>query len=326
MPDRSLLPARFRISRRRFLQGSGAAVAGASITAAGVACGTSAQSARDQGVATWQKSADEFYDQNSPPPPSQPPGQVLHFFTLDEAKTVDALVSRVMPGSAEDPGAHEAGVLTYIDYRLAANEGFDQPTYHQPPFAHTYEGNTPPAQSETDKSVVWVKKAELDRYGYQSPLTSRETYRTGLVALDGYCQAKFGKGFADLDPGAQDEVVGNLAKAEANAKKGNPSPADLDQFFKQPTAGSFFKEMHADVINGMFSDPEYGGNRDKVGWKLIGYAGAQRGYTPNDMLAEQIVPPQSIAELHAFHPGEDVNSQVILPVSGTTHHESSEKH
>ena len=33
----------------------------------------------------------------------------------------------------------------------------------------------------------------------------------------------------------------------------------------------------------MFGDPMYGGNRDMVGWKLIGYPGAQRQYTPDDI-------------------------------------------
>jgi gluconate 2-dehydrogenase gamma chain len=67
----------------------------------------------------------------------------------------------------------------------------------------------------------------------------------------------------------------------------------------------------------MFADPVYGGNRDMVGWKLIGYPGAQRAYTPEDIKNERFrLPPQSIADLAAFHPGEHANPNVILPVSG----------
>lgn len=348
MPDRETkqTTSRRRLSRRRFLQGSGVAAAVAAVTAGGVACNASAsESGGDQGVATWQKSAEEFYDRNSPPPPEQPTGEVLHFFTPGEAKTVDALVSRILPGDASDPGAHEAGVVVYIDYRLSVNEGFDVPTYFHPPFAHTYDSDSPPPEAANDKSVVWVQKDELERYGFQSMLTPRETYRAGLVALDAYCQARFGKGFTDLGESEQDQVVDALASAgkKKQPTKGSPTEpqksgnapqssapsdnSDVEQFFKQPTAKSFFKEVHTDVINGMFSDPAYGGNKDKVGWTLIGYAGAQRGYTPEDLLAEQVRPPQSLAELHAFHPGQEANKDVILPVSSDeTHHQPAHQH
>lgn len=328
-PEPTQTTYRRRFSRRRFLQGSGAAAAVAAVTAGGVACNASAsESGGDQGVATWQKSAEEFYDRNSPPPPEQPTGEVLYFFTPDEAKTVDALVSRILPGDASDPGAHEAGVVVYIDYRLSVNEGFDVPTYFHPPFAHAYDGDSPPPEAAADKSVVWVKKDELARYGFQSMLTPRETYRAGLVALDAYCQARKGKGFSELGESEQDDVVAALASAAGSKPPPSGSPgADIAQFFKQPTAKSFFKEIHTDVINGMFSDPAYGGNKDKVGWKLIGYAGAQRGYTPEDLLAEQVRPPQSLAELHAFHPGQEANKDVILPVSSDeTHHQPAHQH
>jgi gluconate 2-dehydrogenase gamma chain len=33
------------------------------------------------------------------------------------------------------------------------------------------------------------------------------------------------------------------------------------------------------VLQGYFCDPVYGGNRDAVGWKLVGFPGAQWDYT-----------------------------------------------
>jgi gluconate 2-dehydrogenase gamma chain len=41
------------------------------------------------------------------------------FFNAHEAATVDALAARIIPGSAEDPGAREAGAVVYIDRALA---------------------------------------------------------------------------------------------------------------------------------------------------------------------------------------------------------------
>jgi gluconate 2-dehydrogenase gamma chain len=41
------------------------------------------------------------------------------FFSFDEENLLDALVARIVPGSEQDPGAREAGVVTYIDRALA---------------------------------------------------------------------------------------------------------------------------------------------------------------------------------------------------------------
>jgi hypothetical protein len=44
----------------------------------------------------------------------------------------------------------------------------------------------------------------------------------------------------------------------------------------------------------------YGGNRDKAGWKLIGYPGAQRFYAAEDIKNSHFRrDPQSLAELMA---------------------------
>jgi gluconate 2-dehydrogenase gamma chain len=38
----------------------------------------------------------------------------------------------------------------------------------------------------------------------------------------------------------------------------------------------FFDLLWRNTEEGYFADPLYGGNRDKVGWKLLGFPGAQR--------------------------------------------------
>jgi len=40
-----------------------------------------------------------------------------------------------------------------------------------------------------------------------------------------------------------------------------------------PRAQAFFDRVRTHTMEGMFSDPIYGGNRDKAGWKLIGFPG-----------------------------------------------------
>ncbi len=56
--------------------------------------------------------------------------------------------------------------------------------------------------------------------------------------------------------------------------------------------------LRNDTIKGMFSDPMYGGNIGKVGWSLIGYPGAQRFYSAEDMKNPSFSrEPQSLDEL-----------------------------
>jgi gluconate 2-dehydrogenase gamma chain len=64
------------------------------------------------------------------------PGQ-LRFFTPHEARTVEAFTARLLPGTPQDPGAREAGVVYYVDHMLSHEEGFVEPVYRQGPFAES---------------------------------------------------------------------------------------------------------------------------------------------------------------------------------------------
>ncbi len=46
---------------------------------------------------------------------------------------------------------------------------------------------------------------------------------------------------------------------------------------------NFFAVVYEHTLEGTFGDPLYGGNRDAVGWKLVGFPGAQWGYTAEQM-------------------------------------------
>ncbi len=240
-----------------------------------------------------------------PYPPAVPPSpNTLAFFSPHEMLTVDAIIARILPGTADDPGAREADVANFIDKALAFNEGYNEPTYHQAPFAQKTEPGKEPPGPAPDKSVIYVLKDELERYGYQAKMTPREIYRAGLAEVDAYAHTKFSKDFVDLTEDQQDTIVGDMADDKATG-------------FDKPSAKDFFDRLQTDTVNGLFADPAYGGNRDMVGWKLIGYPGAQRAYTPIDLHTEgNVRPPQSLAMLHNFHPGQPANADVIVPSSG----------
>ena len=63
--------------------------------------------------------------------------------------------------------------------------------------------------------------------------------------------------------------------------------------FEPLSPESFFHTLRRYTNEGMFSDPAYGGNRNMVGWKLIGYPGAQRAYTPDEIQVERKLPRQT---------------------------------
>jgi gluconate 2-dehydrogenase gamma chain len=167
----------------------------------------------------------------------------------------------------------------------------------------------PPAEPDGSAchfDVVWVSKEELDRYGYQSCLTPREIYRKGIASVNNYAQQQFGQTFAALSENQQESIVADLAEGKSISGFTDPNPQE------------FFDWLRTHTIEGMFADPLYGGNRDLVGWKLLGYPGAQRAYTPVDMLTEGTpLEPQSIAHLPMFNAGQRANEHVILPVSGS---------
>jgi gluconate 2-dehydrogenase gamma chain len=132
-----------------------------------------------------------------------------------------------------------------------------------------------------------VSAEQVARYGYQSVLTPQETYRRGLAFVDAFAQSQFEKNFVDLTAEQQDQILTGMDEDTATG-------------FDGPSAKAFFTQLRNDTIEGMFSDPMHGGNHDLVGWKLIGYPGAQRFYTPDDIKNPTFArDPQSLAQLMA---------------------------
>lgn len=111
--------------------------------------------------------------------------------------------------------------------------------------------------------------------GYQSD--SREGYALGLLAIDEHARVTKSKGFASLSPAEQDVILTAVA---ANEIKGFES-----------TGSSFFNMVRNHTIDGTFSDPYYGGNRDFVGWDMLGYPGVRMGASDSEVRTEENLAP-----------------------------------
>jgi gluconate 2-dehydrogenase gamma chain len=186
---------------------------------------------------------------------------VWRFFNGNEARAVEAAVARLIPADDLGPGAKEAGVAVFIDLQLGSAWGNGDHLYRHPPFI---EG-TP-------------------QQGNQLAFTPAEMFRVGLAKLDESARTAHGAAFADLTPAQQDALL-------AQAEQGK-----LD-FGTLPSA-AFFNALLDATMEGFLSDPIHGGNRDKIGWKLVGFPGVHASYA-NDIERHNVPwtrPPASIAD------------------------------
>ncbi len=94
-------------------------------------------------------------------------------------------------------------------------------------------------------------------------------YRRGLRALSELSMKTFGAVFIELEDNQQRELLVSMDAVATD------EPADF--------TGRFYRIVREHTVQGFFGDPAYGGNRDLVGWKLVGFPGAQWGYTAEQM-------------------------------------------
>jgi gluconate 2-dehydrogenase gamma chain len=175
------------------------------------------------------------------PPPVVKPGP-WHFFNGDEGRAVEAIADRIIPPDPKTPGGKDAGCAVYLDRQLAGPYGHNAGHYNRPPF---------------------MKAAK--NFGPQSESDIAKTYRDGLAALDRYCTAKKGgKHFAELSDGDKDELLKGLESGKTKLEGADGK--------------AFFEQALKDIQQGFFADPIYGGNRDMVAWKMIGFPGARYNY------------------------------------------------
>jgi gluconate 2-dehydrogenase gamma chain len=175
------------------------------------------------------------------PPTAVAPGPWL-YFTTEEGAAIEALVDRLIPPDPQTPGGKDAGCAVFIDRQLAGPYGSAEELYMRGPFAD----GTP-------------------QQGYQSPLTPAVRYRRALAALEKYCRTTYaGKSLTQIPDNEKDKLLSGMEKGEVRLEGGS--------------GRAFFELLLQNTEEGFFADPIYGGNRNMVGWKMIGYPGARYDY------------------------------------------------
>jgi gluconate 2-dehydrogenase gamma chain len=94
---------------------------------------------------------------------------------------------------------------------------------------------------------------------FESDLRSQmETYKLGLETLETESHAFAGKGFTELEAATQDAILTQIETGQVAVSW----PVD-------PTG--FFHMVIEHVMEGYYSDPGNGGNRDSIAWEMIGF-------------------------------------------------------
>jgi gluconate 2-dehydrogenase gamma chain len=163
------------------------------------------------------------------------------FFNPEEAAFIEAATERLIPADENGPGATDAGVSFYIDKQLSAAWGAGERLYRAGPW---HEGA--PTQ------------------GYQLPYTPAELFRHALRGVRANLASSGKQNFAKLSAQEQDAYLKQLEGGKV----------DLDGV----PSSVFFSSLLEVTIEGYFSDPVYGGNRDMVSWKMIGFPGAYASF------------------------------------------------
>jgi len=173
---------------------------------------------------------------------------------------VEAATARIAPGPSDDPaeaghpGAREADVTGYIDAMLAALGSLDDAAplvFAGGPWSNRHT-------SGPDLMARFISLDPVARIAWRRRLTGwQQQYRQGVATLDKLAGGDFTK----------------------------VSDAERDKILAGSAASDFLTLLFEHTIEGLYSVPEYGGNRGLAGWKDIGYPGDSqpRGYTPDEV-------------------------------------------
>lgn len=183
------------------------------------------------------------------------------YFTQTEWAFLQAACQQLIPNDEHGLGAIEAGVPEFIDKQMLTPYGKGALWYMQGPFYP----DTP---------------LEL---GYQLQFSPREIYRISIANINEYCQKHNQKTFSELP---KKEQIVLLKQLESGAIS-----------LTQVPSKTFFSYLLSNTKEGFFSDPQYGGNQNLIGWKMINFPGARADFTDWIGQHNQLYPfpPVSIA-------------------------------
>jgi len=232
---------------------------GAGVAGTAVAAGLS-----DTTPAQAQTPVSQVPANQVPAAASQPAGEPPTYLTLNAAEVAffTAAFDTLIPADGITPSGSDCGLVTFTDRQLASAWGGGAKMYRSGPF----------------------RKGKPE-HGYQLPLSPREFFGAGIAAVNAWTRKTYGKDFDRLDAKQREEALKALEADRAQLVSFN--------------GREFFSNLLQLAMDGFFADPIYGGNKNKVAWKMIGFPGLPAVYA--NLIDEYrhkryVVEPQSIAD------------------------------
>ena len=165
------------------------------------------------------------------------------FFTrYKDFQVLEHATERIFPEDDNGPGAIKLGVPYFIDKQLAGDFGSNKKDYMQGPSQ---------------------KVENIDTY--QTLMTRGDVFIEGLRKINAESEKRHDENFYDLEGEQQDEILEELESDEIK----------IDGVRSR----TFFNLLRQMTIEGAYSDPLYGGNKNMEGWKMREFPGVRASYT-----------------------------------------------
>ena len=216
------------------------------------------------------------------------------FFNTQQAATVDALAEQFWPTTPESAGGSDAGVVHYIDRALTGAYMDHQRVYHaglamlddEMTANHGGAFTSLDAQTQLDALIALLDPPNVTTDG-GTPAAGEGGPGTPVVGTD---TAAEGRPIGAATPAPTD--TGELVEGGTLIVAGLAGPEVTD-------LSDFLDIVRVHTMEGLFSDPVYGGNRDFAGWAAVGYPGPYYVYTEEQQQSFEPLnlPFQSVADL-----------------------------
>lgn len=251
-------------SRRNFIKYGVAAVAGAAVASAieiPILDNTIGQ--KDNTITQQANQISDLNNQISNIQSQVSGSEGIVTLSINEVKEIEAIVETIIPSDSQTgPGAKEAGVLYFIDKQLAGDYGKSSNMYMKGPFVPSGQKGPITVGGITYKNGSPTVPFTGPTYQYNMNL--REFWRYGLNALESYCNSAYGKNFEDLTTDQRTQALTDIY---------NNKPTSFNNIVPK----DFFNEVILITWSGFLMDPAYGGNKQMVGWQLVGFNGLNMG-------------------------------------------------
>jgi len=164
------------------------------------------------------------------------------FFTrYEDFVVLEQATERIFPEDDNGPGAIGLGVPYFIDKQLAGEYGSNIKDYMKGPAQQVEDINT-----------------------YQTLMDRGEVFIEGLRKLNAESEEHYDATFINIEGEEQDSLLKDLEDGKIE--------------LEGVTSSTFFNLLRQMTIEGAYSDPLYGGNKDMQGWIMREHPGIRSSY------------------------------------------------